>query len=650
MNYKTITILTTFLFGVIISGSAYTKRDILYKKSQSIDLTTVITMDDSWVYYPSYSDHSFWAGIPRELSATYVKKAEGYLDYNWPVVKATDYLEFIRSGDRRQEVFAAPRGALVSLMMGELMEGEGRFLDQIINGVWFYCEQGWWGWSAHMYLQKAPIGLPDVEDHTIDLSVGDIANLLSWVWHYFHQEFDEVHPLISKRLDHEIREKVIDPYLQRTDFWWMGIEDQSHINNWNPWINYNMLTCIMLMEREPERKVAGIKKIIRSLDVFINSYPDDGACNEGPTYWGAASAELFRSLLLLKNISGGKLDVFDHPLIRNMGQYIYKVYIHYPYFVNFGDADAKTSSYPLDIYLYGKAINDPVMQKFGAFLAKKSGWGQQPFGGNPDGQMHRLMMREELLNADASEALVDHFWLPDTELAGARDARNSYHGFYFAAKGGFNAEGHNHNDAGSFVLYYDGQPVLIDVGRETYTAKTFSSERYDIWTMQSQYHNLPRINGIDQAFGKTYKANHTTFSNSNRQAVFSTDISDAYPQEAKVDSWKRKYVLKRNRSFEITDEYRLLEVKEAPTSLNFMTCGKVNVVRPGIIKLENKKATLYLHYNQSRLEPDLAFIPVTDAKLKQYWPDGLTRIILSIKKTKLNERVTIKITRGKNDL
>jgi hypothetical protein len=60
-----------------------------------------------------------------------------------------------------------------------------------------------------------------------------------------------------------------------------------------------------------------------------------------------------------------------------MGNYIYKAYINYPYFINFADADATTGGRPQIIYSYGKDINDPVMQKFGAFLAKKQDWGQK---------------------------------------------------------------------------------------------------------------------------------------------------------------------------------------------------------------------------------------------------------------------------------
>lgn len=79
-------------------------------------------------------------------------------------------------------------------------------------------------------------------------------------------------------------------------------------------------------------------------------------------------------------------------------------------------------------------------------------------------------------------------------------------GLYLAAKGGHNAESHNHNDVGNFIVYADGYPAISDVGVETYTAKTFSAQRYDIWTMQSAFHNLPIINGFMQKNGGNFKA------------------------------------------------------------------------------------------------------------------------------------------------
>ena len=43
---------------------------------------------------------------------------------------------------------------------------------------------------------------------------------------------------------------------------------------------------------------------------------------------------------------------------------------------------------------------------------------------------------------------------------------------------------------GSVTLYRDGRPLLIDVGVETYSKKTFSPQRYEIWTMQSGWDGL----------------------------------------------------------------------------------------------------------------------------------------------------------------
>ena len=512
------TILLLLFVFTTLSGISSDNRDILQKEAAEIEIEKNVLEEFSDIGFPGYGDRDFWGNLPDNLRDQYIKNAEEKLEYDWPVVKATDYLEIIRSGDRRQSVYSAPRSALMALVMGELIEGKGRFLDQIINGVWYYSEQTWWGWSAHL---PEPKGLPDIKDPSIDLGVGEIANILSWTWYMFHQEFDKIHPLISKRLKDEIMYKAILPYYDRDDFWWMGLDGSRSVNNWNPWTNHNLLTAIVIIEDDQDRKIKGVKKVIRSLDAFINVYPDDGGCDEGPSYWGRAGASLYQNLDLLNLITNGKFNVYDQQLIKNMGSYIYKAYIAYPYFINFADADATTGSRPQIIYSYGKDIQDPVMQKFGAYLAKKQNWGNETPGGKIDEQLIQLILLDEIKNAPAENALISDFWLPQTEIAGGRDKAGSTEGFFFAAKGGHNNESHNHNDLGTCVLYYNGKPCLIDIGREQYVAKTFSSRRYEIWTMQSQYHNLPKINGYDQKEGGQFKAKNTTFKSDSKKRWYS---------------------------------------------------------------------------------------------------------------------------------
>lgn len=602
-------------------------RNLLQKKSDEIGIATVLIQDFAELNFPTYSNRTFWESLPEKLKTEYIEAAEEYLDYDWPVVKATDYLEIIRSGDRKQEMYGAPRAALMAVVMAELAEGKGRFLDQIINGVWYYSEQTWWGWSAHL---PDPDGLPDINQPSIDLGVGEIANILSWTWYLFKEDFDKVHPLISKRLKDEIMYKAVKPYYERNDFWWMGLDGGRRVNNWNPWTNHNMLTAILILEDDQDKKVEGVQKVIRSLDVFINGYPADGGCDEGPSYWGRAGASLYQNLDLLKRATQGKLDVFDNQLVNNMGSYIYKAYIDYPYFINFADADATTGSRPQIIYSYGREIKDPVMQKFGVFLAQKQGWGNETPNGKIDEQLMQLMLLEEMKNAEASNALIRDFWLPDTEVAGARDKEGSTNGFFFAAKGGHNAESHNHNDLGNCVLYYDGKPCLIDVGREKYTAKTFSGRRYEIWTMQSGYHNVPTINGVEQMQGREFEAKNTSFAADARKAMFSTDISGAYQEEARVGKWVRSYRLDRGRKFTISDKYQLKEVGNGPTTINFVTYCKVTRKSDGVLGLEGDGFQLDMKYNAKKVSPEIEFIEVTDSKLQSYWPNGVTRVTFTI--------------------
>jgi hypothetical protein len=636
-NSVLLSIFVAFTFSVhlVKAQPEIKERNILTNEAEVVNLSATLAKGNAWSGISGYKDRAFWASIPADIRRSYIEQAEKYLNYDWPTVTATDYLEFIRSGDRRQQVYSACSNALVSLVMGELSEGKGRFMDQIINAVWYYSEQTWWGWSAHLGAQKAGAGLPDVNDPTVDLGVGEVTSNLSWTLYLFKEDFDKVHPLIAKRLKQEIQEKALTPYFTRDDFWYMGLKG-GRPNNWNPWVNYNMLTSYLLVEDNPQRRTAAVRKILLSLDKFLNAYPDDGGCDEGPSYWGAAGAYLYECLEIMKNATNGAFDVYDNPLIKNIGQYFYQVNIHAPYFINFADADSKTGGSPSIVYRYGKAIDDPVMYKFGAWLAELNGWAVKSLGGKIGAQLRDLKLIDEIHHAEKEEALVADFWFPDTEIAGGRDRKGSFEGFFFGAKGGFNEESHNHNDIGTCLMYFDGKPCLVDAGREAYVAKTFSSRRYEIWTMQSGYHNLPVINGVDQKEGAKYKAHNSSFKANSSLVTFSTDIAGAYPGDAKVKSWVRSYTLKRGKSFTISDKYQLETLTGKPTSSNLLTCCKVSVVKPGVLRFEGDGFVLNMSYDAKTFNPEIEPIDITDRQLKHYWPNNLTRVRMILLQPKLS--------------
>jgi hypothetical protein len=177
-------------------------------------------------------------------------------------------------------------------------------------------------------------------------------------------------------------------------------------------------------------------------------------------------------------------------------------------------------------------------------------------------------------------------------------------------------------------MYYNGKPCLIDVGREEYTAKTFSPDRYEIWTMQSGYHNLPVINGKDQKEGKTFKAKNSSFTANATTATFTTDIAGAYTPEAMVKSWIRSYTLKRGRSFTISDKFEMDYLNKSLTSSNLITYCKVTEIKPGLLRFAGDGFILNMSYNPKVVRPEIEFIEITDRLLKRYWPEGVTRVRL----------------------
>ena len=71
---------------------AYEKRDLLQKEVDFEKVKSALIMEQKWVPYPDYSDRAGWDKLLGDYKEKYIRKGESYLDYEWKVVKATDYL------------------------------------------------------------------------------------------------------------------------------------------------------------------------------------------------------------------------------------------------------------------------------------------------------------------------------------------------------------------------------------------------------------------------------------------------------------------------------------------------------------------------------------------------------------------------------
>lgn len=655
MKTRNIAALGFWFWALIIFSSLATaqeKLDLLSGAYTPEKLKEIILPLQDWHPFPKASEPEEWQKIPEKIRAAYIRQAEKRLNGEWETPKASIFLDFVRNGNRsRYEAISFGRRAkLAELVIAECIEAKGRFLDDILNGIWTICEETYWGVPAHIGAQKKGSGLPDVTEPTVDLFAAETGMLLAWMDYLLGDELDRISPRVRERINHEVQRRILSVNLVRDDFWWMCLQGQK-VNNWNPWISSNWLTAALLLEKEPDRRIQSISKVLKCLDQFLNSYPKDGGCDEGPGYWDRAGASLYDCLELLHGASNGRLNIFDHPLAREIGRYIGRVHISGRYYINFADAAAKLNANASVIYRFGKSIRDPDMMGFGAFLAKQQNLGEDYVRGS-FGWLGRvlpaLFVLDELTKATPKEPLGRDFWLPELQVMGARSFEGSAKGLYLAAKGGHNAESHNHNDVGNFIVYADGYPVLIDIGVEAYTAKTFSNRRYEIWTMQSAYHNLPTINGVMQKDGRDFRATDVAYKSRTKAVSFSLDIAKAYPEEAQVQSWKRALTLERGKQVILRDSY-ILKSAGRPVQMTLMSWRKPEMAAEGKIKLENPdmlKDTkpVVILYDKSRWSVNLETVPVEDGQLRSSWGERLYRILLTAKQTPLRGESSIRVT------
>lgn len=607
------------------AANAYTERNLLQKHAATENLKSSLVLNRQWVKYPSYNDREGWNKFFGEYKDDIIKGGEKFLDYQWQVVEASDYLEFERSGNRRimEDPLGSNNKAITQLLLAELAEGKGRFMDKLINGVFHSCEMTSWALSAHLGAQPTHRSLPSSKYDIIDLTAGDMGNMLSWTYYFMHEEFDKVDPEISRRLYSELNKRIMTPYLENDSFWWLAWNYKGQmVNNWNPWCNSNCLLTFMLLENDADRLAQAVYRSMRSVDKFLNYVHSDGACEEGPAYWGHASGKAFDYLEMLYTITGGKISLFDNAQIKAMGEYIANSYVGNGWVVNFADASAKGGGDPYLIYRYGKAVNSDVMKHFAAMLnnGKKMSFGDRDIYRT----LEAIRVSNELAEQDGEFNGMEYMWYPETEFYYQRNKKA-----FFAAKGGYNDESHNHNDAGTFSLWVNNTPVMIDAGVGTYTRQTFSGERYSIWTMQSNYHNLPMINGVPEKYGKNFKATDVKALRNN----FSTNIATAYPEEAGVKEWVRSYSLKSN-ELVIKDKFKLKEAKEE-NIINFLTWGNVTVNRDNVtIDVNGVKAQL--KFDNGKFDVKKETVVLTDKRLSDVWGSKVYRLSFTAKEKSLN--------------
>lgn len=606
--------------------------------------------------FPQAGEREAYERLPRNFRDQLTAMGEGALGYPYPPLLATDFMAFGRSGNRTdyEDVYFARRYALNSLTVAECAEYKGRFLDDIINGIFALCEESAWQLPAHnSYRRDAARNLlPDSSRPILDLFACETGAQLACIFYLLGDKLDSVDPSITKRIREELERRIFLPYL-REHFWWMG-EGEEAMCNWTPWCTQNVLyafflcagryhDCAWTMEGYSGEEAARaiLSKAAASCDYFLKDYGQDGCCDEGAQYYRHAGLCLDGAADVLNQVTGGSFTRLMHrEKIKNMAAYIFNVHVHDQYYFNFADCSPVAGRAGVREYLFGKHTGQPTLMQFAAKDLRASG---DDLFSDESGRLNLIYRMLTIFHYEEARTYSSPvpLTLPDIyyESVGLFLARSEV--FSLAVKAGGNNDSHNHNDTGSIILYKNNQPIFADVGVGSYTQKTFSSKRYEIWTMQSGYHNLPTIDGMDQHEGADYRAKDVATSfeaaqtpvpenadtaltgeGSYRQqpdtAFISMELAGAYPLSDPGRSYVRKVTFhkKENRItlIDTTDSRDVI--------LNFITYEE-----PEISGMRLTIGSADCNFQGAKLMV-IERIPITDKRLQTAWKHDLYRIRL----------------------
>lgn len=581
--------------------------------------------------FPTIEDRCFWDAFQND---TCIKEAEEALDYNWPAIKATDFMAFKKNGNRAimEAVHYERRRHLILFLLAELKENKGRFLPQITNGLFSICEETYWGVSAHYnHMEFGYPNIPSYQDPYIDLCAGETAEHLSMIITLLEKPLSDFCPEIIDRVKYELERRIMTPYEQRYDFWWMG-HCKTLPNNWNPWIISNVLIVFLQSNASQRRKRKAIRKALLELRLYYNVMPSDGGCDEGTQYWGKAGASLYECLYQLKQSTNGELNLFNDEKICAIASYMKKTHLYKDVFVNVADARfGGLANHMLLLYGFAKDTKQEDLMNFSAFAYKNKTDESNPLS-HTVLTVRRLILQSQALHEidEYKTKLPIHGkleYLPELQLAVIREGE-----FVLSAKGGHNDESHNHNDIGSFEFCDENSHVLIDVGIGTYTRDTFSNQRYlkVPWT-RTEYHNLPIINATEQTCGKAFRADSFRAEDERIEISF----AGAYPLFAGVKEVRRVLTLNQ-KGMICSDSFTFSDNNCTTVEEVLMTTLPVRVDGDRVILGEKYEIS-----TAEKTTVSTQFVAFNDVKLETSWQtEGVTRIIFSCKS---NQTVTVKV-------
>lgn len=557
----------------------YTEEEILAILKKHGEVSVRFTDEDRQRALENPSLDEFRAGLRervRELKATPNEQLSFAL-----------FRRFEEDGDRKQfeDRYFNRRQKLLAYALEYWLYKDAETLVYLQDIIWAILEEYTWSLPAHLMR----CGLKKIQDentYVVDLFASETAHSLSEILTLVG---DDIHPIIKDRIHFEIERRILSrAYENQGEFFW-----HNCTNNWSAVCAGSVGMTAIYEIGDDERLAHFIERSLSTLENFYKGFSADGACLEGLSYWNYGFGYFMYFADMLYRRTEGEINLFDDPHIKNIGFFYTKVFFKGARTVSFSDggSNGKCSLNALSI----------LAKYYPDYRIPSAEYINFEFSGDYCSRVALSVRDAVFARTDLKTShndIIGTYLLEDAEWY----ISSSECGVGIAAKAGNNAEPHNHNDVGAFLVYKNGESIIADIGAGEYTRQYFTpNTRYTIFCNSSASHSVPIINGAYQKAGADFAAKGTIMT---KDGIVS-DIAGAYDVKSLKSLVRSVNFNTENGSVALKDSF-VFDEKPSSVVERFISPSKPVILSDRVdIKSKNEKMSIYFEADKCFAKCDL---------------------------------------------
>jgi hypothetical protein len=496
------------------------------------------------------------------------------------------------------------------------MTGEQKYADKAFEFADAFCDLTTWVRRAHefpiIYSRIMPWNVPDDQvNFNVDIYACDAARLMAAVYDWLYPALNEAQ---RDRIRGALLEKVVTRVRGDYEFHWWAT---AYRCNWCGVCNSGIgLTGLALLTENPQLTDI-VAESYNRINNMLNELGEDGGWQEGGGYWnyGVHTSTFFADAL--KRLTKSTYNLFENGRLKsNPVTFPLHISLAGGGSLNFEDSGGRR-------YIGSSHLINKLAAETGS---PEAAWYRSEFLGEGRDIFDIIWPRPDVVAKPPKSASI-HFRTIDWWVM--RSDFKSPEKVLVAGKAGMNDDPHHgHLDIGHFVVHWQQEYFIRDLGSRGYDEKYFDDMRFDYTVVSSVGHNVVFVNGEKQISGKRRKqpwnfevgGDVEEFRTSDKVDYVRMNPTKAYPNK-ELKGWKRHIVLDKPEITVVVDEIDAepgsgIEVRFHP--------GVDFEVQDGLAMLEGKNGKMALipvSEEESSLQPGKHAVQYINATQEFFWID-----------------------------